>query len=126
MVLNLKTNKFLNQRNLTPIKKMNKTKPHLQGKGMRLLLGFLFMACMLHVVMAAAQGIEVSGTVTSTEGEGISGVTVLIKGTDTGMIMDIDGKYIIESPEETSVLQFSFIGYRPLKYRSGTCQSSMW
>ncbi|UCS95468.1 SusC/RagA family TonB-linked outer membrane protein [Echinicola marina] len=59
---------------------------------------------------------SVSGKVTSAnEPAGIPGVTVKIKGTTTGTITDIDGKYTLEVPSESSVLVFSSIGYKTIE-----------
>lgn len=40
------------------------------------------------------------------------GVSVLVKGTTTGTITDIDGNYSIEIPDNKAVLEFSYIGYQ--------------
>jgi len=54
----------------------------------------------------------VSGTVSSqTDEETLPGVTVLVKGTGTGTITNIDGKYSINVADEEGVLVFSSIGY---------------
>jgi TonB-linked SusC/RagA family outer membrane protein len=56
---------------------------------------------------------EVTGTVTEQEsGESIPGVNVIVKGTSSGVITDIDGNYSINVPQERTTLVFSFIGYR--------------
>ena len=52
----------------------------------------------------------VSGVVSDKSGT-LPGVTVLVKGTGTGAVTDIDGKYSI-SVEPEAVLQFSFVGYK--------------
>jgi TonB-linked SusC/RagA family outer membrane protein len=56
--------------------------------------------------------IEVSGTVSSAEGEPLIGATVLVKGTNTGTVTDFDGKYSIRVPNEEAVIAFSYTGYR--------------
>ncbi len=53
----------------------------------------------------------ISGRVTEEGGEGLPGVTVLIKGTSTGTVSDIEGNYRISAPEDGAVLVFSFVGY---------------
>ena len=55
---------------------------------------------------------KVTGIVTDNKGESIPGVNVLVKGTATGSITDIDGNYSITVPDTKSVLQFTFIGYQ--------------
>ncbi len=53
----------------------------------------------------------VTGKVTSEEGESLIGVNILIKGTSTGTITDIDGNYSLNVPSEESVLVFSYTGF---------------
>lgn len=55
--------------------------------------------------------VKVSGKVTDiTNGERLTGVNVVIKGTQTGSITDVNGKYVIDALKG-STLVFSFIGY---------------
>jgi len=55
----------------------------------------------------------VTGKVTSeTETQGLPGVNVIIKGTLTGMITDVNGNYRINVSSRDAVLQFSFIGFQ--------------
>lgn len=53
----------------------------------------------------------VSGKVTSSDGESLPGVNIVLKGTTEGTITDADGNYSINVPSENSVLVFSYIGY---------------
>ena len=63
----------------------------------------------LQVVLAQR---TVTGTVTSSADNSVlAGVTVLLKGTTTGIVTDADGKYSVQVPDNSSVLVFSFIGY---------------
>jgi TonB-linked SusC/RagA family outer membrane protein len=55
---------------------------------------------------------SVSGIVTDTHGETLIGVNVQLKGTSTGTVTDIDGKFSILAPNAQSVLVFSYIGYQ--------------
>jgi TonB-linked SusC/RagA family outer membrane protein len=56
--------------------------------------------------------IEVKGKVTSSsDGRGIPGVNILIKGTGTGTITDLEGTYSLNVPNEDDILVFSSIGY---------------
>jgi TonB-linked SusC/RagA family outer membrane protein len=58
-----------------------------------------------------AQERTVSGTVTSVEdGSTLPGVNVLLQGTNSGVVTDIDGKYTIAVPQEGGILVFTFIG----------------
>jgi len=53
----------------------------------------------------------VSGRVTSdTDGSGVPGVNVILKGTTTGATTDLDGNYRLSVPEEGGTLVFTFIG----------------
>lgn len=53
----------------------------------------------------------ISGAVTDENGDAVIGATVLMKGSASGTITDIDGNYSIEVPEEATALLFSYIGY---------------
>lgn len=56
--------------------------------------------------------IDVSGRVTSSsDGLGIPGVNIMIKGSSTGTMTDVDGNYNIDIPNDDDILVFSSIGY---------------
>jgi len=55
---------------------------------------------------------KVTGKVTDSAGIGIPGVTVVIKGTNTGTITDATGNYTITNIPENATLQFSFVGMK--------------
>jgi TonB-linked SusC/RagA family outer membrane protein len=57
------------------------------------------------------QAVTVSGTVADETGEGMPGVNVLVKGTTTGVVTDVNGSYSISVPGNNAVLVFSFLGY---------------
>ncbi len=79
--------------------------PHMKKS---VLLG-LFLT--LFMQYSFAQTRTVTGTVTSSEnGEPIPGVSILVKGTSTGAITDLDGEYDINVPAGGEVLIYSFIG----------------
>ncbi len=60
---------------------------------------------------AIAQQRTVSGKVTSIEdGSPLPGVNVVLKGSTSGTVTDIDGQYSLSVPTEGGVLVFSFIG----------------
>jgi TonB-dependent starch-binding outer membrane protein SusC len=62
--------------------------------------------------IAHAQERVVSGQVTSSNGsESLPGVSILLKGTNNGVVTDLNGKFSIAVPNEESVLVFSFVGY---------------
>lgn len=67
--------------------------------------------CSLTVGNILAQEIKISGRVISAEDETpLPGVSVLIKGTTSGVVTDLDGHYTIGATGN-SVLVFSYIGY---------------
>lgn len=55
---------------------------------------------------------EIKGRITAEKGEALPGVTILVKGTQQGVITDPEGVYTIEVPDENAVLVFSFVGYK--------------
>ena len=74
---------------------------------------FLFL-CMTSIPLAA-QDIEVKGVVTeAATNEPLPGVTVRIKGKDTGTVTDMDGKYSIKV-NKGSTLVFSTIGMKHIE-----------
>lgn len=60
---------------------------------------------------ANAQSGPISGTVKDTNGIGLPGVNVTIKGTTQGTITDMDGNYSINGVDANATLVFSFVGY---------------
>ena len=57
------------------------------------------------------QGINITGVVTEATGDPLPGVNVVVKGTSTGQVTDVNGRYSISVPNENATLQFSFVGY---------------
>ena len=60
----------------------------------------------------AQQAIEVSGTVTDSKGETLIGVSVSVKGSTTGTITDLDGKYSLSVPATSKILEAKYIGMK--------------
>lgn len=72
-----------------------------------------FISVLCGSMPATAQnGIKITGKVVDNTQLEIIGANVLVKGTDTGAITNIDGEYTIVVPNEKAVLVFSFIGYQ--------------
>ena len=61
-----------------------------------------------------AQNVQISGTVTETDGSPIVGATVVVEGSTIGTTTGSDGTYTISAPAE-SVLAFSVLGYKEEK-----------
>ncbi len=59
-----------------------------------------------------AQSVNVTGTVKDETGEAVPGATVVVKGTQTGTVTDLDGNFTIEAAPGV-ILVVSFIGYSP-------------
>lgn len=77
-------------------------------KNFMLFLMTLFLSC--HVM---AQQTTVTGTITDgTDGSPLIGANVLVKGTGTGSIADVNGKFSVSVPTGKDVLVISCIGYK--------------
>lgn len=63
-----------------------------------------------HFVTIQQSEIEIEGTVTSTEGEVLPGVTILVKGTTNGTVTENDGKFHIRTSGD-AVLEVSYVGF---------------
>lgn len=61
----------------------------------------------------------VTGTVTDEGGEALIGASVLVKGTTSGTVTDIDGSYRVSVPEGADVLVFSYTGFSTLEVTLG-------
>ncbi|NDV83479.1 SusC/RagA family TonB-linked outer membrane protein [Bacteroides sp. 51] len=61
--------------------------------------------------VAPQQRVNITGTIVDTHGESMPGVNVLVKGTQTGTISDVDGNFTITIDGKTATLTVSFIGY---------------
>ena len=55
---------------------------------------------------------SVSGKVTDSSGATLPGVSVVVKGTTSGTITDMDGKYSLGNVPANATLQFSFVGMK--------------
>jgi len=53
----------------------------------------------------------ITGTITDESGEPLIGASVLVKGTSTGTVTDIDGSYSITVPEGSTTLVISYTGF---------------
>ncbi len=78
--------------------------------GKFLLLG-VFTTLLLTAVSFAQQR-TITGTVTCSDNNlPQPGVNILVLGTSTGSITDLEGNYTIEIPDGEVTLQFSFVGF---------------
>jgi len=58
------------------------------------------------------QGKKVTGKVTDSSGASLPGVSIVVKGTTTGIITDNNGIYSLSNIPENATLQFSFVGMK--------------
>lgn len=80
--------------------------------GIRKAISFLMLSLFFVAVSisAFAQQKTVTGKVVDDGGEGLPGVTVVVKGTTQGTVTSIDGDYSVPGVSEETVLVFSFVG----------------
>lgn len=84
------------------------------------LFSLTFLLCFSLMASVFAQTREVSGVVISGEDNlPLPGVSVLIKGTSTGTVTDIDGRFKLNISDQNSVIILSFIGFSPLEVLVG-------
>ncbi|RFP65544.1 SusC/RagA family TonB-linked outer membrane protein [Hymenobacter lapidiphilus] len=73
---------------------------------------------------AAAQNRQISGRITDrSSGQGLPGVTVLVKGTTIGVSTNADGSYTISAPASATTLTFSSIGFVAVERPIGTAST---
>lgn len=71
----------------------------------------LSLAC-LQVNAQAVSPFEVNGKVTNENGAPMPGVSVTVKGTNTGTVTDAEGNYSLQISNENTILVFSSVGYK--------------
>ncbi|MEH0153328.1 TonB-dependent receptor [Limibacter armeniacum] len=82
------------------------------------LMKYTFIICLAGLFSVVAPSLlyaqaSITGTVNDTDtGEPLIGVNVLVKGTSTGTITDMDGRYKLLDVPEGGTLVFSYIGYK--------------
>jgi len=89
------------------------------------LRGFLLLAIvMLGSFSSFAQDRKVSGKVSGTDSQGIPGVSILVKGTNTGATTDVNGSFSVTVKSDAAVLNISAVGYKSQSITVGS-QSSI-
>lgn len=61
----------------------------------------------------------ISGYVKDASGEPVIGVSVAVKGTTTGVMTDIDGKFTLSVPADSKTLVFTYIGMKTVEMQIG-------
>src|SRR5579872_6741174 len=78
------------------------------------ILHFYFFLATIAISTEAIGQTILSGTVKSKSNEGLPGVNIQLKNTDTGTVTDSDGTFKLQIPESesnTGILIFSYIGF---------------
>jgi iron complex outermembrane recepter protein len=84
---------------------------------------FLLALTVLLIVALSVEAQEptVSGLITSDDDDmGLPGVSIIIKGTLSGTVTDIDGKFSLSGVSNTDTLVISYLGYEPQEVVAGT------
>lgn len=82
----------------------------------------LLLTTLLVIFAAAAtaqQRVRVSGNVKDDGGESVIGATVVVKGTNVGVVTDFNGNYSISFTNADATLLFSMLGYDPQEVKVG-------
>ena len=74
-------------------------------------------------VHAQTTPIKITGTVIDPKGETLIGVSIKVKGTSTGTVTDINGKFSITVPNTQAILVFSYIGFATKEESVGNKQA---
>ncbi len=81
--------------------------------------GILIKTIYVAVRDAKRNAATVKGKVTdSLTGEALPGVSVKVKGTNIGVVTDLNGNFTIQAPDNATLV-FSYIGYNPVEVAAG-------
>jgi TonB-linked SusC/RagA family outer membrane protein len=80
----------------------------------------LFGVLMLFEVSAFSQSKTITGKVTDEKNVPLSGVSVLVKGANSGTVTEVDGTFSVKIPAKANELQFSSLGYTTKTITIGT------
>jgi len=81
---------------------------------------FTFVCLLLGIGTVLAQSQGITGRVTDASGEGIPGVAIVVKdSTQIGTITNFEGQYMINVPEQSKFLVFSFVGMQTQEIEIG-------
>ncbi|WP_159519734.1 SusC/RagA family TonB-linked outer membrane protein [Sunxiuqinia indica] len=84
-----------------------------RGKGLFSLISIIIILLVLvSSSVFAQQAKTLSGTVKDENGVTLPGVTVVVDGTTTGTVTDMDGHFRLDVPSDAQALQFSFVGMK--------------
>lgn len=80
----------------------------------------LFVAAFVLMLSSAFAQITVTGTITSEDQQPLIGATVLVKGTTTGAVTDLDGKFTVQVPDQNALLVIGYTGFAEQEITVGT------
>lgn len=82
------------------------------------LISLVAASCCLGTMIATAQTTQVTGTVISMEDNmPVIGASIVVKGTTTGTVTDMDGNFTLEVPSDAHFIQISYVGMEPQELR---------
>lgn len=79
----------------------------------------LLLSALLMLSLAGWADVSVVGRVVDASGEPLIGVNILLQGTTTGTLTNIDGEFAMDVPSSSSVLVISYIGYQTKELSAG-------
>src|SRR5690606_37765298 len=77
-------------------------------KGCLMMVALLLLSVTHIYSQQNEQNVRITGKVTDEKGEGLIGVSVLVKGTKKGTSTDLEGNYTVDAPT-TGTLVFTYI-----------------
>ncbi len=77
----------------------------------------LLLGCLMSFSVFAQE--QITGTVSSSNGDNLIGVNILQKGTTNGTVTDFNGNYSLELVDGEKVLVFSYTGYESIEENVG-------
>ncbi|MCL2649744.1 MAG: TonB-dependent receptor [Candidatus Azobacteroides sp.] len=60
---------------------------------------------------------KIAGAITDEKGEPLIGASIVVKGTTTGTITDLDGRFTLQASKD-DILRISYIGYKPKEVKA--------
>lgn len=95
--------------------KKSETRSSRKSWGEEFLMKLLLFCCFFGMSALASAQQKVTGTVVDSNGDPVIGASVVVKGTSTGAVTDIDGNFtFVAEPGKT--IEVSYIGYKPVTF----------
>ena len=81
---------------------------------------FFTLILFLSVVAFATAQKTISGMVSGSDGDPLVGASIVVKGTTSGTVTDVDGKFSLPVPQDAKTLVFSFAGFQSQEMAIGS------